>query len=114
MVTIDLFKYISVSSSRRRKIKESIGCVAVKINFLTHSMAQGKKQEPLVRNGIPAPSSNIQTAVVEGFTVRGKDVVRPTTHSATLLTRFVSVLNSKRKRLSNCRFTSLPCRRRSL
>lgn len=50
--------------------------MAVKINFLTHSMAQGKKQEPLVRNGAAAPSSNIQTAVIEGFTIRGKDVVR--------------------------------------
>lgn len=53
-----------------------MGCFAVKINFLTHSMAQGKKQEPLARNGIPAPSTNIQEAVIQGFTVRGKDVVR--------------------------------------
>lgn len=44
-------------------------------------MAQGKKQEPLVRNGVPAPSSNIQTAVIEGFTVRGKDVVRLIIHT---------------------------------
>lgn len=56
--------------------------MAVKINFLTHSMAQGKKQEPLVRNGVPAPSGNIQTAVIEGFTVRGKDVVRLIIHTA--------------------------------
>lgn len=76
MVTTHLFKHRSPSPSWRRKIKESIGCVAVKINFLTHSMAQGKKQEPLVRNGAAAPSSNIQTAVIEGFTIRGKDVVR--------------------------------------
>lgn len=54
-----------------------MGSVAVKINFLTHSMAQGKKQEPLTRDGIPAPSSNIQEAVIQGFTVRGKDVVSP-------------------------------------
>lgn len=53
-----------------------MGCVAVKFNFLTHSMAQGKKQEPLTRNGIPAPSTNIQEAVIQGYTVRGKDVVR--------------------------------------
>lgn len=54
-----------------------MGSVAVKINFLTHSMAQGKKQEPLTRDGVPGPSSNIQEAVIQGFTTRGKDVVRP-------------------------------------
>lgn len=53
-----------------------MGCFAVKINFLTHSMAQGKKQEPQAQNGVPSPSSNIQQAVIQGFTVRGKDVVR--------------------------------------
>lgn len=54
-----------------------MGSVAVKINFLTHSMAQGKKQEPLTRDGVPGPSSNIQKVVIQGFTTRGKDVVRP-------------------------------------
>lgn len=54
-----------------------MGSVAVKINFLTHSMAQGKKEEPLTRNGVPGPSSNIQEAVIQGFTARGKDVVSP-------------------------------------
>lgn len=53
-----------------------MGCVAVKFNFLTHSMAQGKKQDPRTRDGIPAPSTNIQEAVIQGYTVRGKDVVR--------------------------------------
>lgn len=53
-----------------------MGCVAVKFNFLTHSMAQGKKQDPRTREGIPAPSTNIQEAVIQGYTIRGKDVVR--------------------------------------
>lgn len=83
MVTTYVFSYLNcLPPSWRRKIKESIGCVAVKINFLTHSMAQGKKQEPLIRNSDLAPSGNIQTAVIEGFTVRGKDVVRLIIHTA--------------------------------
>lgn len=53
-----------------------MGSVAVKFNFLTHSMAQGKKQEPLTRDGIPSPSTNIQEAVIQGHTVRGREVVR--------------------------------------
>lgn len=50
-------------------------CFAVKFNFLTHNMAQGKKQ-PLTLDGIPAPSTNIQEAVIEGHTGKGKDLVR--------------------------------------
>lgn len=53
-----------------------MGCVSVKINFLTHSIAQGKKQEPLTRDGIPTPSTNIQEAVIQSYTVNGRDVVR--------------------------------------
>lgn len=71
--------------SWHRKIKESMGSVAVKINFLTHSMAQGKKQEPLTRDGIPGPSSNIQEAVIQGFTARGKEVVSPFTFYKSML-----------------------------
>lgn len=58
-----------------RKIKESMECFAVKFNFLTHNIAQGKKQEPLALD-VPAPSTNIQDAVIEGHTGKGKDMVR--------------------------------------
>lgn len=52
-------------------------CVAVKFNFLTHSMAQGKKQEPLTQDEcISASNTNIQEAVIEEFIVKGREVVR--------------------------------------
>ncbi|XP_061576944.1 phosphatidylinositol 3-kinase C2 domain-containing subunit gamma [Cololabis saira] len=57
------------------KIQESVDCVSVKFNFLTHTMAQGKKQESEVQEKIPTPSTNIQGAVIMGFSVEGKDVI---------------------------------------
>lgn len=50
-------------------------CVAVKFNFLAHNMVQPKKKDTLPRESAPAPASNIQEAVILGYSATGKDVV---------------------------------------
>ncbi|KAM6936977.1 phosphatidylinositol 3-kinase C2 domain-containing subunit gamma [Xenentodon cancila] len=57
------------------KIQESVDCVSVKFNFLTHTMAQGKNQEFELQDKNPAPSTNIQAAVIQDYSVEGKDVI---------------------------------------
>ncbi|XP_076026726.1 phosphatidylinositol 3-kinase C2 domain-containing subunit gamma [Genypterus blacodes] len=60
-----------------KKIKESMDCSAVKFNFLAHNLAQGKRPVPLThaQNITPASFTNIQEAVIQKYTVRGKDVI---------------------------------------
>lgn len=53
-----------------------MGCVAIKFNFFAHTIAQGKKQEPHAPDINPAPSTNIQKAVIQTYSGKGKEVVR--------------------------------------
>lgn len=58
------------------KIEESLKCVFVKINFMTHIFAQGKSRGAANSDGIgPTTSTNIQDAVIEKTSVEGKQAI---------------------------------------
>ncbi|KAJ0069215.1 hypothetical protein NL108_003124, partial [Boleophthalmus pectinirostris] len=58
------------------KIEESLKCMFVKINFMTHAFAQGKKTGGVnSEGGGPSTSTNIQDAVIENVFSEGKQVL---------------------------------------
>nr|XP_023993932.1 phosphatidylinositol 4-phosphate 3-kinase C2 domain-containing subunit gamma-like [Salvelinus alpinus] len=59
-----------------KKIKECMGSFPVKLNFLIHTMVQssGKKLAPPSPSQNTSPNTNIQEAVIQKYTVKGKDV----------------------------------------
>lgn len=56
-------------------------CVAVKFNFFTHTIVQPKKQQTLRHHSLPATATNIQEAIIQDFSVKGRVVVRPNSGS---------------------------------
>ncbi|KAM8860741.1 phosphatidylinositol 3-kinase C2 domain-containing subunit gamma isoform 2-T3 [Synchiropus picturatus] len=63
---------LEATSFFTKKIKKSMESVAVKLNFLSHSIAQGKK-ESKAHNGIPGPNTNIQDVTIQGCSTDKQD-----------------------------------------
>ncbi|KAK7880112.1 hypothetical protein WMY93_033222 [Mugilogobius chulae] len=58
------------------KIEESLKCVFVKFNFMTHNLAQGKKTGGAnSEEGAPSTSTNIQDAVIQRTFSDGKQLI---------------------------------------
>ncbi|KAI1888408.1 hypothetical protein AGOR_G00184840 [Albula goreensis] len=69
---------LEATSYFTRKIKESLGSVPVKINFLIHTMVQlpsARRPGPTPQAQTATPNTNIQEAVIQKVTVKGKDVL---------------------------------------
>ncbi|CAL8359519.1 unnamed protein product [Lota lota] len=67
---------LEATSYFTKKIKKSMDCFAVKLNFLSHSLAHAKKAGALTPPHSPAPSSggsNIQEVLVHNYTATGKN-----------------------------------------
>ncbi|XP_067275932.1 phosphatidylinositol 3-kinase C2 domain-containing subunit gamma [Pseudorasbora parva] len=67
---------LEATSYFTRKIKESMESFPVKLNFLIHNMVQfssARRAEPLSESH-SSSSSNIQEAVIQNYSVNGKDV----------------------------------------
>ncbi|KAF7663980.1 hypothetical protein LDENG_00192830 [Lucifuga dentata] len=60
-----------------KKIKESMCSSSVRINYMAHSLAQGRRPppHPQTHSATHIPCNNIQNAVIQGYTIRGRNVI---------------------------------------
>ncbi|XP_030222213.1 phosphatidylinositol 4-phosphate 3-kinase C2 domain-containing subunit gamma [Gadus morhua] len=72
---------LEATSFFTRKIKKSMDCFTVKLNYLSHILAQGKKEGAAALPYSPGPStvsgnssSNIQEVLIDNYSTNGKTV----------------------------------------